>query len=124
SNRPTSNPAPHYQTPTGSKKEKPMSNAYDPNAVNGSEVQRLRQAFADFSATSNRLYDTQLDMAREAQTELKIAKGRIAEMERSILYADEKLRQLDTETMTKNNQERVDRAREHLSDFIPAVVPF
>lgn len=96
----------------------------DPNAVPSWEVQRLLQAFSDFSASANRIYDGQLDLAKEAQSDLRDVHKRIKELEKAIILAAEHLREISVDTPVREVQYRADRALDALNDTYPIEIPF
>lgn len=97
---------------------------HDPNSMPPNLVQSLTQAHADFAFVANRLYDAQLDLARDAQQQLRAAQERIQRMEHALIIADEKLHQIDEDHMTKDNQVLLDRALDAISAYLPTTIPF
>lgn len=98
--------------------------SHDPNSVPASMVQTLTQSHADFAYAANRLYDAQLDLARDAQQQLREAQERIHRMEHALIIADEQLRQIDEGHMTKANQVHLDRALDTIRLHLPTEIPF
>ena len=67
---------------------------------------------------------SQLDLAREAQHQLRDAKERIQRMEHALIIADERLRQIDEGRMTMANQVLLDRALDTICPHLPTEIPF
>lgn len=97
---------------------------HDPNSVPAHMVQGLTQSHADFAYVANHLYDAQLDLARDAQHQLRDAKERIQRMEHALIIADQRLRKIDEGRMTMANQVLLDRALDTIRPHLPTEIPF